>query len=53
MEADICMFEEQSELSDDISEYISMDEPVLLELQNLTHQVSNQDPYGSGMLYFY
>lgn len=48
------MLEEQSDLSDDISEYISIDEPVLLELQNLTHQVTNLDHYGSGtILQFY
>lgn len=41
LEAEICMFEEQSDLGEDTNEYISMDEPVLLELQNLTQQVKN------------
>lgn len=41
LEAEICMLEEQSDLCEDICEYVSMDEPVLLELQNLTQQLAD------------
>lgn len=50
LEAEICMLEEKSDLCENICEYVSMDEPVLLELQNLTQQVTNLDSYGIGKL---
>ncbi|XP_057807942.1 protein LNK3-like [Salvia miltiorrhiza] len=41
LEAEMCMLEEQSDMCEDTNEYISMDEPVLLELQNLTQQLAD------------
>ncbi|KAL1536243.1 hypothetical protein AAHA92_28923 [Salvia divinorum] len=41
LEGDNCIFEEKSVLCEDINEYISMAEPMLLELQNLTLQLAD------------
>ncbi|KAH6819143.1 hypothetical protein C2S51_002746 [Perilla frutescens var. frutescens] len=41
LESEIYMFEERDDLCEDINEYMSMDEPVLLELQNLTQQLAD------------
>ncbi|KAG6424819.1 hypothetical protein SASPL_115239 [Salvia splendens] len=40
LEAEIRMFEQQSDQCEDTKEYISMDESALLELQNLTQQLA-------------
>lgn len=48
LEAEIRMFEQQSDQCEDTNEYISMDESALLELQNLTQQVNCQSD-GSGI----
>ncbi|XP_042062698.1 protein LNK4-like [Salvia splendens] len=40
LEAEIRMFEQQSDQCEDTNEYISMDESALLELQNLTQQLA-------------